>query len=184
MNLCGYRIETLGAALPKRKATKPPLTRRILRTVIRRIATIVTSAVALLALIQSVLPPSVQTPSALDPNSPLSLPFEIKNENVIPLFHFEYECELVTFRVKNNPNVKMDHVRASEFEKPRTLWGRQSTTGRCDKAIAAIGFPIEKAEYQLRLRYFPAPIPFPFHEVYDFTAIMDENGNLYRWVPK
>ncbi len=165
--------------MPKRKATKRPATKGILRRTIEWLAAIVT----LLTLVQFFLPPSVQTPSALDPNSPLSLPFEIKNENLIPLFHFEYACELITFRANNMPNIRLDNVRVTGIDKPKTLWGRQSTTGRCEHLARLVGFPIEKAEFRLRLRYFPA-LPFPFHDVYDFAAIVDENGHLYRWVPK
>ncbi len=170
----------LTGAQPKQTATIGRTASRRIRKVIELLAGILT----VLGVLQLFLHPHVQTPSKTIPNNPFSIPFEITNENVLPLMGVEYTCEVLTIKVKNMPNIKFDNDKWSNMEPARNLWGRQSMTARCDKALSFVGFPIERSEYRLSLRYIALPWPFPMHSTQDFVAITDEAGTVVRWVPK
>lgn len=149
---------------------------------IRRLFEVLAGIVTLLSIMQLFLKPTVQSPIPTLPQSPVSLPFEIKNENLLPLLHVEYVCNVVTLRFKNSRS-RMDDFSAA-IGHPRTLWGRDTMTGRCDQAMRLTGFAIQQAEYRLDLRYFALPFPIAMHPQYSFVAIVDDEGRVSRWVPK
>ncbi len=165
---------------PQRTATIGRTTKKQIRAMFEWLAGILT----ILAICQLFLRPTVQSPLLLFPGNPLSIPFEIKNENILPLVDVQYGCELLTARIKDRPNITIDRDITEKMEPARTVWGRQSMTARCDKGIAIQGLPIERAEYRLILSYFALPLPIRMHASYDFSAIADDAGNVVRWVPK
>ena len=75
-------------------------------------------------------------------------------------------------------------TRCKRFGKHRNgLQRYRCMTARCEEAIRTDG-PYEYANYDLEIRYFAPPWPFQRRIEAEFTAIIDQSGNIQRWVPR
>ena len=138
--------------------------------------------VTILTLAQLFWGPTVQTPSPVPSDSAVSLPFEIKNESVVPLAGVKYTCVLVSMQPRSGYSLK--EIRSDYLSSSRVLWGRDSMTARCDASFMMKGIPIKQAEYRLELQYFALPWPFRRHAEYDFVFIPEPSGLTGKWMPK
>ena len=126
--------------------------------------------------------PSVQTPSAILPDNPSSLAFEVTNDSVLPIFLLGYTCDLVH---ASFPNGTIADGFVSDPRIPhRFLWPRGRMTARCENAYSLRGRVIN-AEYQLSLRYYAPPWPLKQVKTFSFDALTDPKTHLIvHWLPK
>jgi hypothetical protein len=143
-------------------------------------------ALSLIAAIGSALPFlvgfSVPSPTPAFSGNPFSLLFQITNDNPLPVFDVQYVCTLVDLRFF--PKGGWSDNRSIPAQVGRALWWRQTMTARCEHSVAIGGMPVTTADYSLDVRYLPFPWLWHCHAAYPFTAVVDQNHQIAKWVPK
>ncbi len=134
------------------------------------------------------LPPTVDTPSAVFADDPFSLVFEIKNENILPIERMQYWCDIPHANIGgvemtgsrstgNGPTLPSNYV--------SVLWGRDATSGRCEHGYnVPPGIPVRDTEYQLTINYYSLPLLWKRTRQVNFVPITDPSGRVIRWTPK
>lgn len=120
-------------------------------------------------------PPSAETPSSLSSSS-MSLPVEITNESIFPIFNLHYYCY--------PESTGLLHISGSTvfLRGPNWLDPKHKSTMRCDKAFD-LDIPIEKASFTVTVEY--ETIPYWSRSVsFTFEAIVGKDGRITRWLSK
>jgi hypothetical protein len=139
----------------------------------------------LAGLLSFFLPPSAMISPPLSA-TPFYVTFEITNRHVLPLLAFSYECG--TDSRDMGPGTLGAGFILGRSPAKRTIWGGQTTTGRCDLPPFVLDLADQRGlgvvQYRLELRY--RHLVFPFYETsaqYIFDPVIEE-GRITRWVPR
>ncbi len=163
-------------------SSSPPTKRRFLVKCLKILALALSSLATISALLPFLQPPSVQTPVPLESDDPYSIPYEITNESLVPIFHVKYVCEIADIKsLSGNLEIKGFGYEYADATRG-VLWPKGRMTARCHGAGVVV--PMSKAEAKVSISYYGL-WPFPRKIVYEFTGLFDPNtGKLFRWTPK
>jgi hypothetical protein len=123
--------------------------------------------------------PSIATPAFADPRDPFSLTVTIHNETLLPFRQIEYTCDATTVElVSGSPP---SDYRAVGRGFARILRARQAIRAECGVSYP-IAAPLKKAEYRLSMLYSSFPWLTKRTLVQDFSAQLNANGQIEKWV--
>jgi hypothetical protein len=127
---------------------------------------------------------SVHIANPVFAGQPLSIPFKITNENIVPFEDIDYSCDVDELDIMNGP--RMEKLEATPANAHRdTLAGRDTMTARCENAYQLDpGAKFKSAQISLRLTYRPWVWPTHGHLSKSYVAIIDDYGHLAQFVPK
>jgi hypothetical protein len=128
--------------------------------------------------------PSVEPPASIDLTQPFSAPFIVRNASLLPIWGMKF-----TFA----PEV--DFYEGGGFS--RIIWAERNlgsdflspgkeTTARCDRltTITNGGGHVKAARVTFGIRYHYALWPWSLHDQYVFSAVIDKDQHVSRWLPE
>jgi hypothetical protein len=125
-----------------------------------------------------VFPPRIDVSTGLKFASPSSMPVRISNQNLTPLNHVEYACELSQLTLANGSVVT--NAKVLTRGTILTVPGRRAVTIRCETAYIVTA-AIKSAEYDLTLHYRAYPWPQQRARSYRIVSQVDANGSVTGW---
>jgi hypothetical protein len=129
---------------------------------------------------------SVPPPEIAFPDNPLSLLFQITNDNpILPALHISYTCDIENIQFFPAGGIVGPGAFLPALARNPTpiLWRKQSMAARCESLFS--GNPLFKsAEYSLSVNYI---LPWPLRRASrcTFIGIIDpRTHHLARWISK
>ena len=151
-----------------------------------RIAGWLLGAVGLLASLATLFPSLAGTAEIpLISEDPLSSPFTVKNEGIVPLHHVTAVCVADTVKAANGMSAK-GNIIGSPRPRPWLFPGDVVAVSCYDQRWINpqidFGAPITSAHVTIKLTYSPPWLPFRITRSLGFATVEGQHGAL-RWVP-
>jgi len=149
---------------------------------IKRLGVLLSLLVTASALLPLIQRPSVQTPTPIDVLGPLSVPYEITNESLLPLFSLKYDCEVLD--LEKIDGGKWSNITMHRLAKDTpVLLSHQKVTADCERMVRG-NFGIRSADIRVSISYFHFLWPFRWTSQYTFSALTSPDGKVLRWLPR
>jgi hypothetical protein len=154
------------------------------RRAIRVIGSVL-GGITLLASLISLWPPlSVSIDEPIDPKDPLSRPFLIRNDWLLPLFQVGGECFVNDLHAEGNVRMKNTIIQSTSGRR----WlpaGREFPISCWDEDWAMpSGYlpPIQVARITITIKFSPPWVPIALRRSFGFRTVIELDGDL-RWIP-